>query len=54
MMRKKTNAKQRDVTQQRSAKPDELLMVCENDEPFGRRLIETFKTVKSMQGKANE
>ncbi|CNI85135.1 Uncharacterised protein [Yersinia enterocolitica] len=54
MMRKKTNAKQRDVTQQRSAKPDELVMVCENNEPFGRRFVETFKTVKSLQGKANE
>lgn len=53
-MRKKTNAKQRDVTQQRSAKPDELVMVCENNEPFGRRLIETFKAVKSLQRKANE
>ncbi|CQJ13091.1 TPA: hypothetical protein ACPY5B_004309 [Yersinia enterocolitica] len=53
-MRKKTNAKQRDVTQQRSAKPDELVMVCENNEPFGRRFVETFKTVKSLQGKANE
>lgn len=53
-MRKKTNAKQREVTQQRSAKPDELVMVCENNEPFGRRFVETFKTVKSMQGKANE
>ncbi len=54
MMRKKTNAKQREVTQQRSAKPDELVMVCENNEPFGRRFVETFKTVKSLQGKANE
>lgn len=53
-MRKKTNAKQRDVTQQRSAKPDELVIVCENNEPFGRRFVETFKTVKSLQGKANE
>lgn len=53
-MRKKTNAKQRDVTQQRSAKPDELVMVCENNEPFGRRFVETFKTVKSLQGKSNE
>lgn len=53
-MRKKTNAKQRDLTQQRSAKPDELVMVCENNEPFGRRFVETFKTVKSLQGKANE
>ncbi|CFQ95850.1 hypothetical protein [Yersinia frederiksenii] len=53
-MRKKTNAKQREVTQQRSAKPDELVMVCENNEPFGRRFVETFKTVKSLQGKANE
>lgn len=53
-MRKKTNAKQREVTQQRSAKPDELVMVCENNEPFGRRLIDTFKAVKAMQGKANE
>ncbi|CNJ37333.1 Uncharacterised protein [Yersinia rohdei] len=53
-MRKKTNAKQRDVTQQRSAKPDELLMVCENNHPFGQRLIETFKAVKSLQRKANE
>lgn len=53
-MRKKTNAKQREVTQQRSEKPDELVMVCENNEPFGRRLIDTFKAVKSMQGKANE
>lgn len=53
-MRKKTNAKQREVTQQRSAKPDELVMVCENNEPFGRRFVEIFKTVKSMQGKANE
>ncbi|CQD57780.1 TPA: hypothetical protein PXP85_004416 [Yersinia enterocolitica] len=54
MMRKKTNAKQREVTQQRSAKPDELVMVCESNEPFGRRFVETFKTVKSLQGKANE
>ncbi|ELI8051624.1 TPA: hypothetical protein RJI64_004313 [Yersinia enterocolitica] len=54
MMRKKTNAKQREVAQQRSAKPDELVMVCENNEPFGRRFVETFKTVKSLQGKANE
>ncbi len=53
-MRKKTNAKQRDVAQQRSARPDELVMVCENNEPFGRRLIETFKAVKSLQRKANE
>ncbi|QKJ12221.1 hypothetical protein HRD68_16675 [Yersinia massiliensis] len=53
-MRKKTNAKQREFTQQRSAKPDELVMVCENNEPFGRRFVEIFKTVKSMQGKANE
>ncbi|HED5569225.1 TPA: hypothetical protein R5C98_000789 [Yersinia enterocolitica] len=53
-MRKKTNAKQREVAQQRSAKPDELVMVCENNEPFGRRFVETFKTVKSLQGKANE
>lgn len=53
-MRKKTNAKQREVTQQRSARPDELVMVCENNEPFGRRLIETFKAVKSLQRKANE
>ncbi|HFR4127740.1 TPA: hypothetical protein ACSA7L_004469 [Yersinia enterocolitica] len=53
-MRKKTNAKQREFTQQRSAKPDELVMVCENNEPFGRRFVETFKTVKSLQGKANE
>ncbi|CFV22110.1 Uncharacterised protein [Yersinia pseudotuberculosis] len=53
-MRKKTNAKQRDVTQQRSAKPDELVMVCENNQSFGRRLIETFKAVKAAQRKANE
>lgn len=53
-MRKKTNAKQRDVTQQRSAKPDELVMVCESNEPFGRRFVETFKTVKSLQRKTNE
>lgn len=54
MMRKKTNAKQREVTQQRSAKPDELVMVCERNELFGRKFVETFKTVKAMQGKANE
>lgn len=53
-MRKKTNEKQREVTQQRSAKPDELVMICENNEPFGRRFVEIFKTVKSLQGKANE
>lgn len=54
MRKKQRNSNRSDVTQQRSAKPDELVMVCENNEPFGRRLIETFKTVKSLQGKANE
>ncbi|CNI63124.1 hypothetical protein [Yersinia pekkanenii] len=53
-MRKKTNAKQRDVTQQRSAKPDELVMLCENDTVFGNRLIYEFRKVKPLQGKANE
>ncbi|CNL53378.1 TPA: hypothetical protein SO899_004298 [Yersinia enterocolitica] len=53
-MRKKTNAKQREVTQQRSAKPDELVMLCENDTVFGNRLIYEFRKVKPLQGKANE
>lgn len=53
-MRKKTNAKQRDVTQQRSAKPDELVMLCENDTVFGNRLIYEFRKIKPLQGKANE
>ncbi|HDL6510449.1 TPA: hypothetical protein PXI76_002772 [Yersinia enterocolitica] len=53
-MRKKTNAKQREVTQQRSAKPDELVMLCENDTVFGNRLIYEFRKIKPLQGKANE
>ncbi|CFR14788.1 Uncharacterised protein [Yersinia frederiksenii] len=54
MMRKKTNAKQREVTQQRSAKPDELVMVCVDNPIFGNKLVEKFKEIKAMQGKANE
>lgn len=53
-MRKKTNAKQRDVTQQRAAKPDELVMVCVDNPIFGHKLVEKFKELKAMQGKANE
>lgn len=54
MMRKKTNAKRREVTQQRSAKPDELVMVCEDNTVFGNRLIYEFRKIKPLQGKANE
>lgn len=54
MRKKQRNSNRSDVTQQRSAKPDELVMVCESNEPFGCRFVETFKTVKSLQGKANE
>lgn len=53
-MRKKTNAKRREVTQQRSAKPDELVMVCEDNTVFGNRLIYEFRKIKPLQGKANE
>lgn len=53
-MRKKTNAKQRDLTQERSAKPDELVMVCVDNPIFGHKLVEKFKELKAMQGKANE
>ncbi|MDA5494756.1 hypothetical protein PGS50_16030 [Yersinia intermedia] len=53
-MRKKTNAKQRDVTQQRSANPDELVMVCVDNPIFGHKLVEKFKELKAIQGKANE
>ncbi|HHP0423703.1 TPA: hypothetical protein ACRZWP_004878 [Yersinia enterocolitica] len=54
MMRKKTNAKQQDVTQQRSAKPDELVMVCVDNPIFGHKPVEKFRELKAMQGKANE
>ncbi len=53
-MRKKTNAKQRDVTQQRSAKPDELVMVCVDNPIFGHKFAEIFRGIKSGREKANE
>lgn len=54
MMRKKTNAKQRDVTQQRSTKPDELVMVCVDNPIFGHKFTEIFRGLKATRGKANE
>lgn len=54
MRKKQRNSNRSDVTQQRSAKPDELVMLCENDTVFGNRLIYEFRKVKPLQGKANE
>ncbi|HHH1886658.1 TPA: hypothetical protein ACPY56_004169 [Yersinia enterocolitica] len=53
-MRKKTNAKQREVTQQRAAKPDELVMVCSDNPLFGHKFAEIFRGLKAGREKANE
>ncbi len=53
-MRKKTNAKQREATHQRSAKPDELVMVCNDNPLFGHKFAEIFRGIKSGREKANE
>lgn len=34
---------------QRAALPDELLMVCNDNRPFGRNLIETFRLHKPKE-----
>ncbi len=54
MRKKQRNSNRSDVTQQRSAKPDELVMVCVDNPIFGHKLVEKFKELKSLQGKANE
>ncbi|MHA3345201.1 hypothetical protein [Yersinia kristensenii] len=54
MRKKQINSNRSDVTQQRSAKPDELVMVCVDNPIFGHKLVEKFKELKAMQGKANE
>ncbi|CNJ53485.1 TPA: hypothetical protein ACGJ08_004791 [Yersinia enterocolitica] len=54
MRKKQRNSNRSDVTQQRSAKPDELVMVCVDNPIFGHKLVEKFKELKAMQGKANE
>lgn len=54
MRKKQRNSNRSDVTQQRSAKPDELVMVCVDNPIFGNKFVEKFKELKAMQGKANE
>ncbi|MFQ6282015.1 hypothetical protein [Yersinia enterocolitica] len=54
MRKKQRNSNRSDVTQQRSAKPDELVMVCVDNPLFGHKFTEIFRGLKATRGKANE
>ncbi|MCW6600778.1 hypothetical protein NFB70_07410 [Yersinia ruckeri] len=55
MRKKKPNSNTSDATQyQRAAKPDELLMVCNDNHVFGRKFAEIFRGIEARRGKANE
>ncbi|HHH2116714.1 TPA: hypothetical protein ACPZUT_002093 [Yersinia enterocolitica] len=54
MRKKQRNSNRSDVTQQRSAKPDELVMVCVDNPIFGHKFTEIFRGLKATRGKVNE
>lgn len=49
MHQKKKTRQPPERIQQRAALPDELLMVCNDNPSFGRRLIDTFRLHKPKE-----